>query len=451
MSNEDMKVDLETEQLDLGTDSPPANQPVVVIQYRNRGLPWYLLLPLLILFSGGAVGVYHFLIAPRFRFHSRSSGPAIKDPGQSREGSGGLQATSNAGEGKTPKLSPILEHTQPLPLSLNSQPIVPGSIPLTPPVGSIGEAVKSKAGDRAAHPSPNPAPELAAAKSDPASPSPAPVLKGAGSSTTPPAPHDSKPSSKNSLAVGFVPPEENSPFEMFQPARPEPPLPEPDRHDTLPTTGPQNDPPTLENTPKLTQRTPTPEDVPNPSKEEVLRNIKAEAAEKQAELNQLQDLKNRAWEESLAESQARLREQRVKFRRELLKILRSGSHQTGREIDDLCNTYGRSYDSQLRADVTSVLSRIPGKMSPEAKVNLLRLYGIPEPGILDFLANDFHRYINSRNGPRDSDQVRVSAARQLLRFKLPADSSTFQIAKNRASRAPRHVSDPGSAPATRPQ
>ncbi len=38
-------------------------------------------------------------------------------------------------------------------------------------------------------------------------------------------------------------------------------------------------------------------------------------------------------------------------------------------------------------------------MSREAKVRMLRLYGIPEPGILDFLAQDIHRLINSRSGP----------------------------------------------------
>ena len=45
---------------------------------------------------------------------------------------------------------------------------------------------------------------------------------------------------------------------------------------------------------------------------------------------------------------------------------------------------------------------------------MLRDLGVPEPGILDFLANDLHRYINSRNGPRDSNEVRVNAAKQLL-------------------------------------
>jgi hypothetical protein len=62
-------------------------------------------------------------------------------------------------------------------------------------------------------------------------------------------------------------------------------------------------------------------------------------------------------------------------------------------------------------------------MSREDKVRMLRFRGIPEPGILDFLANEIHHYmINSRNGPRTSDEVRIDAAKQLLSFRLVKDA-----------------------------
>jgi len=53
---------------------------------------------------------------------------------------------------------------------------------------------------------------------------------------------------------------------------------------------------------------------------------------------------------------------------------------------------------------------------------MLRLYGVPEAGILDFLANEIHYMINTRSGPRDSNEVRIDAAKQLLRIALVKDA-----------------------------
>ena len=53
---------------------------------------------------------------------------------------------------------------------------------------------------------------------------------------------------------------------------------------------------------------------------------------------------------------------------------------------------------------------------------MLRLHGVPEAGILDFLANEIHHMVNSRNGPRDSNDVRIDAAKQLLSIKLVKDA-----------------------------
>jgi len=53
---------------------------------------------------------------------------------------------------------------------------------------------------------------------------------------------------------------------------------------------------------------------------------------------------------------------------------------------------------------------------------MLRLYGVPEAGILDFLANEIHFLINTPNGPRDSNEVRIDAAKQLLSLKLVKDA-----------------------------
>jgi len=59
MIEENQDFNLETDHLKEVIESPPPAQPVVVIQYRTRGVPWYLVLPLLVLVPLGAVAIYH--------------------------------------------------------------------------------------------------------------------------------------------------------------------------------------------------------------------------------------------------------------------------------------------------------------------------------------------------------------------------------------------------------
>src|SRR5271165_5995405 len=67
MIEENEDLNLETDHLEEVIESPPPSQPVVVIQYRSRGVPWYLVLPLLVLVPLGAVAVYHRLYARTHR------------------------------------------------------------------------------------------------------------------------------------------------------------------------------------------------------------------------------------------------------------------------------------------------------------------------------------------------------------------------------------------------
>jgi hypothetical protein len=173
-----------------------------------------------------------------------------------------------------------------------------------------------------------------------------------------------------------------------------------------------------------------------PSREELINDIRAEAAEKRAERKELFNLKERARGEMQADSLARTEEDRVLFRRELVEILKSGSKQAGREIDTLCDKFGRNYDPELRKRVTHELTRNFGRMTRDAKVRMLRAFGVPEPGILDFLANDIHRMINSRGGPRDSGEVRVNAAKQLLTIKLGKDGLQAQRSRPAGTNQP---------------
>jgi hypothetical protein len=160
-------------------------------------------------------------------------------------------------------------------------------------------------------------------------------------------------------------------------------------------------------------------DRPPPTKNEMLQDINAEAAEKRQEMNQLRDLKDHAQSELAEEAMSRTEDERVVFRRELREILKSKSRTAGQEINDLCEKFGRNYDPVLKDKVSRALMLTNGRMTTNAKLHLLRHYGVPEPGLLDYLANVIaHNEMNARNGPRTPDQVRVIAARRLLETRL---------------------------------
>jgi hypothetical protein len=177
----------------------------------------------------------------------------------------------------------------------------------------------------------------------------------------------------------------------------------------------------------------------------MLESLKAEAAEKKAEIRQLRDVKEHARDAMAALAMERTEQERVVFRRELSDLLKAGGKTAATQIDELCDKYGRNYSSELREKLRDVLKRTNGRMDRNAKVRLLRLYGVPEAGILDFLANDLHRYINSRNGPRDPNDVLVSAAKQLLTIKLASGSGgTAKAAASKVS--PPDGTIPGETP-----
>lgn len=117
----------------------------------------------------------------------------------------------------------------------------------------------------------------------------------------------------------------------------------------------------------------------------------------------------------------RIEDERGAFRRDLREAIKLSRKEAAGQIETLCNRYGRNYNDELRNKARYLLERFGGKMSRDAKVRMLRLYGVPEAGILDFLANEIHYMINTRNGPRSSDEVRIDAAKQLLRIELVKD------------------------------
>ena len=426
MIEENQDLNLETDHLEEVIESPPPAQPVVVIQYRTRGVPWYLVLPLLVLVPLGAVAVYH-------RVSSRVRYPLVPPPSADQSTRKAAERQAVPGALSEASVRATLQGLPSAtivdlgaPLALNSQPIAPGSLPAVLP--SPAPAAKADLTKPASPAAATPAatkegePSKSAGSSDLAKAAPGVTV----ASTPPPAttlvkepgpqaaattPVDAtRPAPRGTVAIGFsVPADNDSPFAELDISR------------RLPASTPDQEQAAASNGPAAASD-PSPDRQPQPTQDQLLQDIQAEAAEKNAELKQRRDLKDRAREVVDAESQARVEDERAAFRRDLREAIKLSRKEAATQIDDLCNRYGRNYSDELRSKARFLLERYGGKMSREAKVRMLRFHGVPEPGILDFLANEIHHMINSRNGPRDSNEVRIDAAKQLLSIKLVKDA-----------------------------
>ena len=404
---EESEVSLETDHLAEVIESAQPGQPVVVIQYRSRGLPWYFAIPLLLLVGIGSVAFYHRLTSRARRdalAYAATVTAASTSASQVESTPLAEETTAPGGTEAFPALPVTPLNTIPVPLALNSQPIAPGDLSLLPATGSVSTiADQGTPKPPGAAPASTPdSPPQGHGPLDPARgvpPSPVPATA-APAPQPPPGQVALKPTPvpRRDVSVGFsAPVDEDNPFAELDIARKPP---------QLPGVGPAADEQVVADS------------RPTPTRDQLLGDIEAEAAEKKAELQQLRDMKDQAGDAITAEARARTEDDRVLFRRELAEAIKIGGKKASLEIDELCNKYGRNYDPALRARVSAVLARSAGKLQRDAKVRLLRRFGVPEPGILDFLANDIHRLINTRNGPRDTHEVRINAARTLLSIKL---------------------------------
>jgi hypothetical protein len=305
-----------------------------------------------------------------------------------------------------------------VPLALNSQPLAPVA---------IEHAVRSAAALAEQVPRPTVAPK-----------SPA--------ETTKKAPTDAQATTRVALspplAIGFLSPvDTESPFAELDISRG-------GAAAAAPTIG---DRPASEGTPAAAATTPVdgqPELQEQPTREQLLRDIQAEAAAKGAEIRQLRNVKDRALGQMEAENQTRIEADRLDFRRELDEILKTGGTELGKDINDLCERHGRNYDDELRRKIWKVLKQCGRRMSRDDEVRMMRLRGVPEAGILDFLANELNHNLYARNGLQSEDQVRVAAARLLLHIKVSKESGPAprepQVSRSRSTASASRGNPPGN-------
>ena len=147
-------------------------------------------------------------------------------------------------------------------------------------------------------------------------------------------------------------------------------------------------------------------DRPLPSKEETLRMIQEEAAQKQEEIRQKVADK--------AVDVHRLRyEERIRFHQELREALEAHGRNAAQAIEQLCNRYG--YEADSRRVVKGSQYWFTSIKPISYKADKIRLeLDLPEATILNFIWDGLYSRVRTRDGPRDANEARVRAALLLL-------------------------------------
>jgi hypothetical protein len=182
-----------------------------------------------------------------------------------------------------------------------------------------------------------------------------------------------------------------------------------------------------------------------PGKEDILDDIERESKEKGAEKDRLKDQKLHVRGELLSEVLERVEIDRAAFREDLDNALKKLGNDAGPEISRLCELYGRQSHPEVQARYRRALLRAPARMSDQAKVNLMRSAGLSEPMVLDNLTETLKlRTMKSREGPRDPNEARVLAARQLLNLpvKAPINLATPKLGSSRSRILPQPAPRP---------
>ncbi|MBV8677067.1 MAG: hypothetical protein JO355_07850 [Planctomycetaceae bacterium] len=377
----------------------PDPPPLVVIQYRNRGLPAVLVPPAIIVMAALAIPSFQRLTPAR----RSDRATALGDPARPRSGRTILVEPPSSGVA----IGPIVVRGESASPAVMTSPVT-AAVEAAPKVAPRDEDLSpfeldATAGLRPVEPPP--APLKAANGPPPISPGPAAPGAPAGADTGPaleanlgpdPNPAEAagppKPGRAERPAIGFKPPSSEPP-DLLVPPEPEPPRAEPE-----------------------------------PTKEEILAQIRREAAQKEADRRELEARKPEGRWLELVEVIKKTNAERATFHQELRQTLKDQGNRAGPAIEDLCNQYGRNTLPEIQGAVKRMLKRSAAGLTLPAKVEMMRYLGLPEPMILDYIAWGLHPALNARGGPRDENGVRVRAARALLAMPLASAPGTPSMA-----------------------
>ncbi len=434
--NDATEVSLETDRLEQLLEAPAPAAPVVMIQYRDRGIPWWVFVPLLFVVPIVTIVVYHHSVVERYRAQAAEATHFVETWAETARNTNRPMTNPTTG---LSRVSPPEAVAAAGPQPAVAVPSAPGAVP----PAAAASALTVSAADTAASTSPGveglkvadatgpgtksgetgaktagaaadtatagvrsePAAGLAAGTGATATPGASPVEQKA--EVLPKTESDgiarkdvSAGPSGGSLTAADQPPRSRvhsnfpSPFE-------------PENHPAA-STGESVDPVAPERGPSVPV---APVSEPLPSKEEMERQIAEESTRKEIDL--AEERAGRA-----AGIRAMRYEDRVKFHQELREILETHGKDSGKEIDKLARRFGRDYNGAAYARARTLWRS--ARMTQRAKVNAVRSLDIPEPAILDFMSDNLYGRIRMPGGPRNENEVRIRAAQLLLSYELPA-------------------------------
>lgn len=370
----------------LEDSGPPA--PVVVVQNRNRVLPWLLIVGAIAVLALGSALAYHRREVARLRLQAEL---ARRDLQRAIE-----QAQAEENELRLAALPPppVSE-----PTGVSPMPPAPVAAPTAEEPKATPPAAKPEAPSQvaAAHVRARVLTQLTGP------PVPAPA-------SDPLPPESSQPAgAKPAGAAAGEPTPVRSPFD--EPDEADAPARAAARVDVAadPASVANAAPSKPDGRPPADPAPPPalPAEPPLPSRGETERQILAEAAEIQRDSDQKRD-------QQREELQALRDDERKQFLDELRMILSVYGRNAGPEIERLSNRSGRTQDPALLMRARIVISET--RASQRAKVHRLRDLGVPESVILDYLANGLNKSLGARNGPRSRNEVWVRAGLLLLNY-----------------------------------
>ena len=444
----DVEQMLESDHLDQLLETPAPAQPVVVVQYRDRGISPWLFGPIVLVVIAAAFYVYHRTVVERFRVQAaedrqflakkieteRALMPLVRDSTPSKAV---LPEPSTAEEGPTAVVVPHstpgsatakTEDIQPESKAASDSKPPPTSVANGNPAPGLGQTrpgdSTAPAGAGAVQPadtSPAPPASVAAGENPPAAAQEktgalttrsavADPFDEAGTVPNPPIPNDA--ARKNALANG----PNRGPAGGVSSEKPggeggASGAGAADADHVPPAAGPRTDG-TDAGAPaeKPEGRIGAKPLAPLPSKEESDRAIMAEAAKREA------DLKSRVEDRDLELLGQRIGEQ-LKFREELRGLLKAKGKEAGLEISGLNKRYDFDVDPEKKEQAWTIWRH--GRLSLRDKLRKVRELGVPDTMILQFMCASLDETIGTRHGPRDRNEVWVRAAGQLLNSEPP--------------------------------
>jgi hypothetical protein len=409
----DPDLTLETDRLEQLLETPPEPQSVVVVEYRNRGVPTWIFFPLIFMVPLGAIIVYHRTVTERYRVEAAQTrqsldnlaakggasapnvgaGNAAPTPNLFIVGSGDSQTSpTSAGHAQVAALAS--DGVDGTPVATASSAPSPGGPAVSLPPAHTGT---TNSENPVAAESVAPPPDAQANRRiTMRSVLPNPFADG-GEAPLPPAPGEG-PASRPA-----GPGEQTSPVAGQSEPGPRPPTQE----------QVHNDPQPVNELASRDERL-APQ-APLPSKEESLRQIEEEAAKLRAE--SLVQVENK-----VANQRSQRIADQIKFHDELREAIRSFGYQAGPEIEKIAKRYDGEINPVNWAKARQAWRF--SRLSQSGKVKYVRDLELPEVAILEFLCSDLDPQIKKRGGPRNQNEVRVRAASQLLKYAFPGTDAS---------------------------